>query len=311
MKSSRGNGGGAEPAALEWSDLTVILAVCRAGSLSGAARTLRQNHSTIFRRVNAIEDKTKVRFFERMPDGYKMTDAGRTAMTYAERIEAEVHALSREVLGQDLRLQGKVRVTAPEGFMGGLGPTLFAEFVRKHPGITIEAGSSLGATDLSRRDADLAIRATSKPPEASVGRAICDFRFACYASRAYRVQNLEVPLAEQKWCTITGYLPWLVPHIWKKVSHGEQQVVFSSGSTFAVLSAIVEGMGVSMMPCYVGDADKRLVRMTPPFESLTLKLWLLTHQDLRHTARVKALLAFMRDELSSRRALFEGSAYCD
>ncbi len=303
--------GGAEPAALEWGDLAVILAVCRAGSLSGAARALSQNHSTIFRRVNAIEDKTKVRFFERMTDGYKMTDAGRTAMAYAERIEAEMHALSREVLGQDLRLQGKVRVTAPEGFMGGLGPKLFAEFLRQNPGITIETVSGLGAVDLSRRDADLAIRATSKPPDASVGKAICDFRFACYSSREYRDQNLGVPLSEQKWCTITGFESWLVPRIWKKLAQAEQQVVFSSGSTLSVVSAMAEGAGVGMMPCYVGDADERLVRVTPPLEGLTLKLWILTHEDLRHTARVKALLAFMHDALAERRDLFEGAAYAE
>lgn len=309
--SSFAGTGGAEPTALAWSDLAVILAVCRAGSLSGAARTLGQNHSTVFRRINAIEDKTRVRFFERMPNGYEMTDAGRTAMAYAERIEAEMHALSREVLGQDLRLHGKVRVTAPEGFISGLGPKLFATFIAQHPGITIEAVSGFGAANLSRREADLAIRATSKPPDTSVGRAVCDFRFACYASREFRARNHDVPLAEQPWCTIVGYLPWLVPHIWKKLSQAEQQVVFSSGSTFSVLNAIAEGVGVSMMPCYVGDADERLVRMTPPVEALTLKLWLLTHQDLRHTARVKALLAFMREQLSSRRALFEGNAYAE
>jgi DNA-binding transcriptional LysR family regulator len=258
--------------------------------------------------VNAIEEKSKVRFFERMRDGYKMTDAGRSAMTYAERIEAEVHALSREVLGQDLRLQGKVRVTAPEGFMGGLGPKLFAAFVRKHPGITIEADSGLGSADLSRRDADLAIRATSKPPEASVGRAVCDFRFAVYASRKHRDRNADVPLGEQKWCTMTGYLPWLVPRIWKKLPQAEEHVVFSTGSTLAFASAIAEGMGVGLVPCYVADADRRLVRVEEPDEALTLKLWLLTHQDLRHTARVKGLLAFLRDELTARRALFEGNA---
>jgi DNA-binding transcriptional LysR family regulator len=297
------------PALLKWSDLEVILAIGRAGSLSGAARALGNNHSTVFRRLNAIEDRTQVRFFERMNDGYKMTDAGRTAMAHAERIEAEVHAVSREILGQDLRLQGKIRVTAPEGFVSGLGPELFAAFLREHPEISIEVASGFGAADLSRREADLAIRATKKPPETSVGRPVCDFRFACYASRDYRARHSEVPLAEQKWCTIVGYLPWLVPHVWKKVAHGEQQVVFSSTSTYSVMNAIAAGVGVSVMPCYVGDADERVVRMTPPFEALTLKLWLLTHEDLRHTARVKALSAFMREELTSRRALFEGQPH--
>lgn len=99
---------------LEWNDLSVILAMCRAGSLSGASRILVQNHSTIFRKINAIEEKTGIRFFERLPDGYVMTEASETALRYAERIENGVHALSREVLGQDTRLQGKIRATALE-----------------------------------------------------------------------------------------------------------------------------------------------------------------------------------------------------
>lgn len=97
----------------DWNDLAVILAVCRSGSLSGAARILGHNHSTVFRKINAIEEKTGVRFFERLPHGYVMTEAGQTAMRYAERIESEVHALGREVLGQDLQLRGNIRVTSP------------------------------------------------------------------------------------------------------------------------------------------------------------------------------------------------------
>ena len=88
---------------LEWNDLMVILAVCRAGSLSGAARTLGHNHSTIFRKINAIEEKTGVRFFERLPEGYKMTDAGMTAMRYGERIEAEVRSAEGRRLGASRR----------------------------------------------------------------------------------------------------------------------------------------------------------------------------------------------------------------
>ena len=132
---------------LEWNDLNVILAICRAGSLSGAARLLGHNHSTIFRKINAIEEKTHVRFFERLPDGYRMTEAGQTAMRYAERIENEVHALGREVLGQDMRLQGKIRVTAPEGISTQITPRLFAKFCRQNPGVTIEM---IGANHFNR-----------------------------------------------------------------------------------------------------------------------------------------------------------------
>jgi len=291
---------------LEWSDLNVILAIGRSGSLSGAARELGHNHSTIFRKINAIEDKTKVRFFERLNQGYVLTEAGDIALRYAERIESEMHALSREVLGQDTRLQGIIRVTAPEGITMFIAPSLFAEFCRQHPAVSIEITGGSAALDLSRREADVAIRATPKPPDTSLGRKICDFRFAFYATPRYWKKHQALPLSEQDWVFISGTLDWLVPLIWKKSSHGARQAVFSSGNSLAVINACGEGMGVSLLPCYLGDRDKRLRRIGEPVQALTIELWVLTHPDLRHTARVKALIAFLNVELAKMADLFAG-----
>lgn len=291
---------------LEWSDLSVLLAVCRAGSLSGAARALGQNHSTIFRRVNAIEAKTGVRFFERLPEGYAMTDAGQSALRYGERVEAEIQALGREVLGQDMRLQGKIRVTAPEGMMVQILPALFAEFHQAHPDVTIEFIGATSALDLARREADVAVRATMRPPDTSLGRKVCDFRFSIYSSPTYLKQNKDKPLAEQSWCLISDIVEWLVPHVWKKKSLGERQVIFSSSASLAVQNAAAEGMGFTLLPCYLGDADPRLVQVGEPVEPLKIELWVLTHPDLRHTARVKALIAFLYEELQKEKHLFEG-----
>jgi len=291
---------------LEWNDLTLILAICRAGSLSGAARILGQNHSTIFRKINAIEKKTGVRFFERLPEGYAMTEAGETALRYAERIESEVHALGREVLGQDMRLQGKIRLTAPEGLAFQIAPKILSEFCRINPDVSIEIAGGSSAVDLSRREADIAIRATPKPPDTSLGRKLCDFRFSIYSSPQYLKNCKDVPLQEQSWCLIQGVVEWLVPLVWKKKEQGERCAIFSSSSAMSVLNAAAEGMGFTFMPCYIGDADKRLVRVTDPLEALTMELWLLTHPDLRHTARVKALMAFLYDELGKDKDLFEG-----
>lgn len=295
------------PEVLEWSDLSVILAICRAGSLSGAARALRVNHSTVFRKLNAIEEKTGVRFFERLPDGYAMTDAGRTAMQYAERIEAEVHALGREVLGQDLRLQGRVTVTAMEGLAIGVLPGLLAAFRLRHPEVVIELVGSVAALDLARREADVAVRATRKPPDTSLGRKVCDFRFAVFAARGYLEGSVGVPLAEHDWSFITGTAGWLVPLIWKKQAEADARTVFSSSLSMAVINAVAEGMGLTLLPCYLGDTDDRLVRVTEAFEPLTLELWLLTHADLRHTARVKALMAYLYELLNKDTDLFDGS----
>ena len=292
--------------ALEWNDLNVILAVARAGSLSGAARALGLNHSTIFRKINTIEEKTQVRFFERLAEGYRVTEAGETALRYAERIESEVHALSREVLGQDTRLQGNIRVTAPEGIAQNLAPKWFAEFCRINPGVTIEISGGSSAVDLSRREADVAIRATSKPPDASLGRKICDFRFAIYSSPQYLKHNKHKVIAEQNWSLLQGTVDWLVPTIWKKKSHGERQIVFSSAASMSVLNACAEGLGFTLMPCYLADVDKRLQRIGDPIEALTIELWVLTHPDLRHTARVKALIVYLREQLEKEADLFAG-----
>lgn len=292
---------------LEWSDLMVILAVCRTGSLSGAARTLGHNHSTIFRKINAIEQKTRVRFFERLPEGYAMTEAGEIALRYAERIEAEVHALGREVLGQDMRLQGKVRLTAPEGMATKTLPKLVADFCRRNPDVSIDIVGGSSAVDLSRREADIAIRATRKPPDASLGKMVTDtFSFAAYASPRYLKRKYNLALQEHDWCFIRGTVEWLVPLVWKKKAHGEQRTVFTSSSAMTVINATAEGMGLTFMPCYLADDDKRLVRISNIAEPLTLELWLLTHADLRHTARVKALMAYLFEAISKDRELYEG-----
>lgn len=297
---------GVNPAELDWNDLRLILAICRTGSLSGAARVMAQNHSTIFRKINAIEQKTGVRFFDRLADGYNMTDAGATVLRYAERIETEVHALSREILGQDMRLQGRIRLTAPDGMATQLLPRLLAQFCHQHPQVAIEISGGSLAMDLNRREADVAIRATSSPPDSSLGRRVCAFRFAVYAAPEYLKRSGERPLSEYNWCFIHGTVDWLVPLIWKKKRQAQQQGIFSSNASVAVLNAAAEGLGLTMLPCYLGDADARLVRLGEPLETLTLELWILTHPDLRHTARVKALMAYLYSVLKSDEDLFAG-----
>lgn len=236
-----------------------------------------------------------------------MTDAGRTAMHYAEKIESEVHALGREVLGLDMKLQGVIRLTAPEGFTVQFAPAILKEFLAKHPDVSIDIVGGSSAVDLTRREADIAIRATSKPPDTSLGRKIGEFRFAAYATADYAKENKDIALSQQRWCFITGTVEWLVPLIWKKKDEGEQQTVFSSSNAMSVINAAAEGLGMTFMPCYLADSDMRLVRVSEPIAPLTLELWLLTHPDLRHTARVKALMAYLYDKLKEDEDLYAGN----
>ena len=292
---------------LAWGDLQLLLAVCRAGSLSGAARRLGVNHSTVFRRVNAIEAATQVRFFERLPTGYRMTEAGEAAFIHAERIENEVHALGREVLGQDLRLRGRVRVTAPVGMTALMLPPLVVRFAAAHPEVTLDLSGTASALDLNRREAEVAIRATRKPPEFALGRRICRFQFGIYASHERAEAIGGAPIHEQDWVMLTGMESWLVPHLWKREAEGRERASMASEDILSVVNMTAAGGGVTLLPYYLGEPHQGLTRIQGPLEWLTLDLWVLTHPDLKRTARVKAVMDYLYDELKAQRAVFEGA----
>ncbi|MDU8942711.1 LysR family transcriptional regulator [Ovoidimarina sediminis] len=291
---------------LEWNDLSLILAICRAESLSGAARRLGQTHSTVFRRINAVEEKTGVRFFDRFRKGYVMTDAGRVAMEHAERIEAEVLALGREILGRDTALRGRVRVTCPEAFAEEHAPGIIASFCAAYPEIQVDLSPGHGAVDLNRREAEVAIRATKAPPEASFGRRIGDFRFAFYATPAYLEATAGQPFAAHRLCLIEGTAAWLAPLFWPTPEEGAARAVFQCRASRAVQNACAMGLGLAFLPCYVGDADIRLVRATGPVRELDMELWVLTHPDLRGTRRVRALMSHFYEALGREADLWAG-----
>ncbi len=291
---------------LQWSDLEVILAICRAESLSGAARALGKTHSTVFRNINAIEERSGVRFFDRMSHGYVMTDAGRMAMEYAERVESEFHALGLDVLARDEKLRGRIRVSCPEYFAEEYAPAIMARFQRRHPDIQIDLAPGHGAVDLNRREAEVVVRATRSPPDSAYGRNICDFRLGFYATRRYMEQNGDKPLAEHLFYMIEGSIGWLVPQVWKSREQGERQTIFQCRASRAVLNAAREGLGVTFLPCYVGDSDPELLRITDTVDHLDMSLWVLTHPDLRNTARVRALMKHLYSELGQMGDLFAG-----
>jgi len=292
---------------LEWNDVAVILAICRAGSLAGAARMMGLTHSTVFRKLNAIEKKTGVRFFDRLPHGYVMTESGEATKRFGERMESEMHALGREILGRDARLQGKVRMTAPEGLATTLLPPVLAGFHRKHPDVSVELIVSSFALDLAHREADIALRVTNSPPDTSLGRKICGFGNDLYASPAYLQTRKDTPLSEHDWVMSEGSADWVIPMIWKSRSRAEERIVMSSNSITAVVGAARAGFGVVTLPSFLGDPDPDLLAVPHQLNNLLLELWVLTHPDLRYTARVKALMAHLHTALVEQSGLLEGA----
>lgn len=288
-----------------WDDLRVFLAVARSGSLSGAARTLGVNHSTVFRRIGAFEADLGVRLFERQSGGYLLTSAGEELRDGALRVEEEIASLSRKVTGQDLRLSGAVRVTTIDMLAFGLLPRHLAAFRHAYPGIEIELVVGNVALNLSRREADVALRVGNAPAETLVGRRVGRLAFAVYASADYRARRPEADLALHDWIGFDSEHEALVRRVARFLP--DVRPMLRTNSVAAALSAAKAGMGLAPLPCGLADLEPDLVRVAPLPEDFTLDLWLLTHEDLRQTARIRAFLDFLAEALAKEADLLEGT----
>lgn len=291
---------------MQWNDLKIILAIGRAGSLTGAARLLEQNHSTVFRQINAIEKSLGVRLFERLSTGYVKTEAGEAAVEAAERIDEEIHGLTRKLAGKDKRLQGKIRLTAPEGITQTILMPLLAKFSKQHPDIEVDLVVTSIDLELSRREADVALRVTAKPPDTSVGRCISRFNFAVYATQAYLAKHKQASIEEHDWLLADDARNWFSNSDWKKIAKKHTRTVLSSNNIMAILNACKNSLGIALLPCFLGDSEKKLIRVKEPQINKSLELWILTHPDLRYTARVRALKQFLFESMAQHSALFAG-----
>jgi DNA-binding transcriptional LysR family regulator len=291
---------------LEWDDLRYVLAVATEGSLAGAARRLGVNHTTVLRRVGAFEERLGLRLFERLPTGYVLTGGGEELIATAQRIDDEVTALGRKLAGQDLRLSGTVRVTTTDTLMDAILPEILGRFRKAHPGIAIELAVSNLMFNLSKRDADVAIRPARDPPQTLIGRRIASIAFAIYGSSDYFAAHRSHELADHLWIGPDDRLADTSVAQWMRAELPDADIALRTDSLVAARNAARAGLGVAALPCYLGEATPGLVRLRAPIAAMETALWVLTHEDLRHQARIKAFTDFAAQALSGKRALLEG-----
>jgi DNA-binding transcriptional LysR family regulator len=293
-------------AGLEWDDLRYVLAVANAGSLAGAARHLGVNHTTVLRRVSAFEKRLGLRLFERLPTGYALTAGGEELIAAARQVEGTVTTLERKLAGQDLRPSGTVRVTTTDTLMGSILPEILAEFRDMHPGIQIEISLSNLMFNLSKRDADVAIRPAQNPPETLVGRRVAKVAFAIYGSPRYLEKRKTEDLAAHRWVAPDDTLASTSVAQWMRSQLPEVEITFRADSLLGLRQAAGVGLGLTALPCYLGDTSPDLVRVRGPIAAMETALWILTHEDLRHAARIRAFTDFTAEAFSRRRPLLEG-----
>jgi DNA-binding transcriptional LysR family regulator len=294
------------PEALSPDDLRLVRAIGAAGTLTGAARLLKVDHSTAFRRLGAIEVRLGAKLFERAREGYTPTSAGELVIAKGARILAELIDLERRLAGEDLRPSGSVRLTTTDTLVDVIVPAL-AALKTQHPDIIVELIVANTFFTLTRREADIALRPAVAAPEGLSGRRLATVATAPYASAAYLDRCGRKPLGEYDWLGFEDSLGHLRSARWMSANLADERIVFRADSLLALRSAAVAGFGVAALPCYLADPAPELRRVAAPLPDMEGSLWLLTHPDLRKVARIRSVLDFMANALSRQRGLIEGA----
>lgn len=291
---------------LAWDDLQIFLAVAEAGSLNAAAKRLAVNHTTVLRRVGAFETRLGVRLFDRLPTGYVPTAAGEELLAATRSMAETVAAVERKVSGQDLRLEGEVRVTTTDTIAVSLLPEVLEAFRARYPGVVVDIAMSNAFANLTKRDADIAIRPAGTPPETLIGRKVAAIAFAVYAVPSMAAAFNPRSFAAHPWLMPDDTLTDTAVAAWFRARHPKVQPVLRADSFAVLRDAARAGLGYTVLPCYLGDLSPGLVRAASPIKGLATDLWLLTHEDLRRTARVRAFLEVAGEMLAAQRSLIAG-----
>lgn len=297
---------------LTWDDLRSFLAIARHGSLSGAARALGVQQSTMGRRLAGLEARAGARLLQKTPAGYVLTSAGEVVLGHVERIEVEALAVERAISGQDVRLEGVVRVTAVETFAVEILSPLLATFRQRYPRIAIELLVGTRSLSLARREADVALRLARLPQADIAVRKLADIATGLYASADYLARfgmpdfaagavGHGVILAHEALMQ-TPEMAWL-----QEIA-ARATVTMRTNSRYAMRAAAIDGIGVACLARYLGDpaaAEGRLVPLLPPCQPPTRELWLAVHRDIRLMPRVRALTEYLSGAIKGLRSALE------
>lgn len=288
----------------DWDDLRFFLEIARTGSLSGAARELGVTHSTVFRRLNALEEKLKVRLFERLQSGYKLTNLGEEMLESALQVEDEINSMQLSLSGRDLKLSGTVHITAAQALGRNFLHPYLKKFYQRYPDIRIDLMMTDKVMDLSRREADIALRIGNHPPEHLIGKNIAEVAWAIYGSADYLAENgtpkAVEELTKHRFVTDGAKIRQPLFSRWQSWFAPEGAVVLITNGVIGQHSATCEGLGLAALPCYLGDHDAGLIRVLDLPKESRNELWLLMHPDLKNTARVKALKEFIVETLEQK-----------
>ncbi len=284
-----------------WEDLRLVLAITRGRGLSGASRLLGCHHATVLRRLNSLEHRSGALLFHRSALGYEPTKEGEELARLAEGIEEDVLAAYRKLAGNDLRLSGTIRCATSDYLAQTILPGLLKQFRQQYPEISIEICVSTAFASLTKRDADVALRATIDAPDELYNQCLTKIGFGVYASPHYLSAVGEgCEISEMDWIGEDDSLAHVSTYQWRLTDYPEVDVKLKFDSLLGKYNAVCAGIGIAILPHYMARspslpgspllASPPLVCLAENHEGWELGLWMLTHKDLRHVHRIRAFM---------------------
>jgi len=294
----------------DWDDLRYFLAVARHGSTVAAAKALKVNQSTVHRRLDELERRLGRQLIVRQPTGYKLTELGQEVLTHAERVEEAVQTFERRLIASDTELAGTVRVTCPEVLgLRLMRSHLTKKFKGRYPGLRVEIIVSDKYLDLAKGEADIAFRACApKPTDPTLfGRKIAPSPWAVYASKGYFERHGGINRSEDiNRHAVIHFEASMRDHPaarWLQSVAPDANIVARGSGLPAAVTAVKSGVGVGVLPVNLGDNDSDLVRLYGPIPNLPSDIYLLIHEDMKETPRVRAFFDFIISELATVRQI--------
>jgi DNA-binding transcriptional LysR family regulator len=290
---------------LDWDDLRFFLGVAANGTAKNTAQSLRVNQTTVSRRVASLEARLGTRLFNKSPAGFRLTGAGEKILGAAERMADEVAGIEASIAGEEAALSGTVRLAISEAILHTMGMPFMHTMLGKYPEIELELMASDTVSDLMRHEADVALRFTSAPQESLVGR-----KAATTAIHLYRRRDGYLHPSAAGTPVLVFAMQDPSNHLtnakWFRDIYPDARTQFAFNSAPSIHEAVRSGLGLARLPCFMGDIDPVLERHPGSVSEKIFDIWILTHPDLRTTARVRAVTDILWDRLQAWRGVIEG-----
>lgn len=285
---------------MDWNDLRYVLAVARTGSALRAGEQLGVNHTTVLRRLEALEARLGAPLFEKGRNGRSLTEAGRCAVEAAEGMEREAEGLLNALAAQARAIGGSIRLTTSDSLANRLVTPCLRAFKDRHPDISVQVIAADEPLDIARGEADVALRAGFEPEGAGiVARRLPDTGWTLYGSAAYVAErgtpSSRADLAGHDIVGLEGRMATLAASRWLAEAVNDSQVRFRSNSLLNLISNLKAGLGLGILPALFGDAEPDLVRCFEPPAELTAQMWLIVREDIRRQPHVRAFTDFLAD----------------